>query len=491
MADHGLNLHPADRARLRSRSRGDRDVGLAHPYRKSIVVAFLIAGDLAAALAAISCTDFLMRTAGLPPQQPQHVSVLLLVLAFFAVGLYTGCGPGPYERFRQRTVGIAGFVAIWTIGTMAGHNVVDFLIPQIVTAICLLLIGHYMESVTRAFLIHVDLWGAPTVLVGTADECRRLGRLLACKPELGLKPIAFIEAAGAPQAECGMFALPVIGTTIEIARIGPRAEIEVAIFARASDLAAVPRDCPLFAGPCRFMLLEDIHNFQGPWVRTWALETMIGVEIRRDLRSKQSKLLKRIFDLLIAIPAALLVLPAIALAALLIKLIDPGPVFHVQKRLGRDGKIVAVLKLRTMYVDSERLLEEHLRRNPQARAEWQRFFKLRHDPRIVPIIGSFLRRSSADELPQLWNVIRGDMSLVGPRPLPAYHAEQFDAEFRLLRTSVPPGITGLWQVSCRSDGDLEVLRERDLFYIRNWSPWLDFYILLQTVPAVLAAKGAR
>jgi len=491
MADHGLNLHPADGAQLRSRGRRDRDVGLAHPHRKSIVVAFLIAGDLAAALAAISCAVLLMRIAGLPWQQPQHVSVLLLVLAFFAVGLYTGCGPGPYERFRQRTIGIAVFVAVWTIGTMAERNIFDLLVPQVLTATCLLLAGHYVEAVTRAVLIHADLWGAPTVLIGAADECRALGRLLACKPELGLKPIALIEAAEAMQSEGGLFTLPVIGTTIDIARIGPRAEIEVAIFTRASELAAVPRDCPVFAGPCRFMLLEDIHNLQGPWVRTWTLETMIGVEIRRDLRSKQSQLLKRIFDLLIAVPAALLVLPAIALAALLIKAVDPGPVFHIQKRVGRDGTVVAVLKLRTMYADSERLLEEHLRCNPQARAEWQRFFKLRQDPRILPIIGSFLRRSSADELPQLWNVIRGDMSLVGPRPLPPYHAEQLDAEFRLLRTSVPPGITGLWQVSCRSDGDLEVLRERDLYYIRNWSPWLDFYILLQTVPAVLMAKGAR
>jgi Undecaprenyl-phosphate galactose phosphotransferase WbaP len=491
MADEGLNLHPVGSARLRSRSRRDRDSGLVYLYRKPIVVASLICGDLAAALVAISCIHLLIRMTGLPSPAPRHVAASFVVLAFFVVGLYTGSGPGPYERFRQRTIGIAGFIAISTIATLPERNVVAFIIAQSAEAVCLLLIGHYIEATTRGLLIYIDLWGASTVLVGPPADCRKLAHLLARKPDLGLTTIGLIRTADASNSEGGPFPLPVIGTTADFDSIRPRSEIEVALFAITSELAAVPRDCPVFAPSCRFMLLEDIHNSQGLWVRTRLIDTMIGIEIRRNLCSWQNRLLKRTFDILVAVPIALLVLPAVALAALVIKLVDPGPAFYVQKRIGHNGTTVRVLKLRTMYVDSEQLLEEHLRRDPQARAEWQRFFKLRRDPRVLPIIGNFMRRSSTDELPQLWNVICGDMSLVGPRPLPSYHAEQFDEEFRSLRIGVLPGITGLWQVSSRSDGDLQILREQDLFYIRNWSPWLDFYILLQTIPAVLGAKGAR
>jgi lipopolysaccharide/colanic/teichoic acid biosynthesis glycosyltransferase len=321
--------------------------------------------------------------------------------------------------------------------------------------------------------MHFDLWGASTVLVGTSGQCRDLAQLLTRKSELGLTPIGLIGTAD-DDASTGLFSLPLIGTTADFASIKPRAEIEVAIFATATGFAAIQRDSRLLAQPC-------MH----------ALDTMLGIETPRTPCSMQSRPFKRMLDIVLTVPLALLALPVVALAAISIKLIDPGPAFFVQERIGHRGRLVNMHKLRTMYANSNRLLEEHLNRNPQARAEWQRFFKLRDDPRILPIIGNFLRRSSIDELPQLWNVIRGDMSLVGPRPLPAYHAEQLDEEFRSLRASVRPGITGLWQVSSRSDGDLQVLKEQDLFYIRNSSFWLDVYIMLQTLPAVLGARGAR
>jgi lipopolysaccharide/colanic/teichoic acid biosynthesis glycosyltransferase len=143
-----------------------------------------------------------------------------------------------------------------------------------------------------------------------------------------------------------------------------------------------------------------------------------------------------------------------------------------------------------MRVDGDSLLKDWFRVHPEDREHWNLHFKLQQDPRILPVIGRLLRRTSLDELPQLWSVLRGRMSLVGPRPLPDYHLEQFSSEFRTLRTRVLPGLTGLWQVSARSDGDLKVQEALDTYYIRNWSPWMDLYIVARTFAAVVRGRGA-
>jgi lipopolysaccharide/colanic/teichoic acid biosynthesis glycosyltransferase len=210
---------------------------------------------------------------------------------------------------------------------------------------------------------------------------------------------------------------------------------------------------------------------------------------RRPTQSDQW--LKRGLDLALVVLAAAVFLPLVGLAALAIQLVDRGPVFYAQERRGLGGRRIRVWKLRTMYCDSAARLERHLAANPAAREEWNRFFKLRHDPRALPWIGGLLRRSSIDELPQIWNLLVGEMTLVGPRPLPDYHLAAFDGAFRHQRQAVVPGLTGLWQVGARSDGDAAVMRRLDGFYIANQSTALDLHILLRTIAVVLTGRGAR
>ena len=466
------------------------DAGFADRFRKPIVAATLAFGDVLAAIAAISLSRALIGMTGAQPPGPKHLLIAFLILAFFCVRLYTGCGPSPYERFRLRTIGIVGFVVIeLLVEAPNGQPGLLLLVTGFSDALHLLIFGHYVEAMIRTLLIHLDLWGASVALVGCGDNSRKLAQLLVHQPSLGLRPIGFIETSRDRDLRNAALPLPLIGAIADLGRIGPH--VEFAIFNSADELSALTSAPQAWLSSCRFLLVEDVHDFQISWLRTRMLGEAIGIEIRRDLCLRHNQVLKRAIDILFAIPIALLVWPIILVLAFAIKLVDPGPAIYVQERVGRNSTTLRTLKLRTMYADAEQRLEEHLCRDPQARAEWQRFFKLAHDPRVLPIIGNFMRHTSLDELPQLWNVIRGDMSLVGPRPFPAYHMNSFDYEFRIIRVSVQPGITGMWQVSSRSNGDLQVQKAQDLFYIRNWSIWLDIYILLQTVIVVLNGKGAK
>lgn len=250
------------------------------------------------------------------------------------------------------------------------------------------------------------------------------------------------------------------------------------------DLAAMRRK---FA---EVILLCDTPNLKVSGLRHADVGGEIGIRLTTSGSSFNSDLVRRIFDLAIAIPAAIVVTPFIAFAAAAIYAIDPGPVFFRHTREGRSGKPVHVLKLRTMYQDAEQRLEALFRDNPAMRAEWLSHFKLKDDPRVLPVIGHMLRSSSIDELPQLANIMAGQMAFVGPRPFPEYHLSAMDSEFRDKRRSVTPGLTGLWQISERSDADIERQQQLDEFYIDNRSLWFDFHILLSTIPAVLKGKGA-
>jgi lipopolysaccharide/colanic/teichoic acid biosynthesis glycosyltransferase len=166
------------------------------------------------------------------------------------------------------------------------------------------------------------------------------------------------------------------------------------------------------------------------------------------------------------------------------------PAANARHRIGRGGAVFRVPKLRTMYTGAAHDLDRTLSLQPDLEREWRESYKLRRDPRIVRGVGPVLRRFSIDELPQLWSVLKGDMSLVGPRPLPTYHLDAFTESFRRLRQQVRPGLTGLWQISARGNGNPAACEALDSYYIHNWSPWLDLYILGKTVWAVVNGRGA-
>ena len=258
------------------------------------------------------------------------------------------------------------------------------------------------------------------------------------------------------------------------------------------DCERLPRDAAALyrLGARQVLVITRLGEFPTFGLQVRNADCFVALELNGQ-PSDYSKELKRAIDLVLALALLLLAAPIIGLLALAIKLADPGPAFYGQWRVGRYGRPIRILKLRTMYRDAEQRLERVLASDPDLRKHWQRHFKLAQDPRILPHVGSLMRRASLDELPQLWNVIRGDMSLVGPRPFPAYHMDAFDPEFRALRATVPPGLTGLWQISSRSNGDLDVQRAEDCFYIKNRSLWLDLYILIATLPAVIGATGAK
>ena len=194
---------------------------------------------------------------------------------------------------------------------------------------------------------------------------------------------------------------------------------------------------------------------------------------------------KRFVDIVVSAAMILLLLPAFLLTALLIKLTSPGPVFFIQKRLGLNKRHFGIYKFRTMVVDAEKRMKEIEHLNEVSGP----VFKIKNDPRITPI-GKFLRKTSIDELPQLLNVLKGDMSLVGPRPLPLRDYEGFSEDWQRRRFSVRPGVTCLWQIGGRSDISFRQWMELDLQYIDKWSLLLDLKILLKTIPAVLKGSGA-
>ncbi len=220
-----------------------------------------------------------------------------------------------------------------------------------------------------------------------------------------------------------------------------------------------------------------------------SFDGLAALEMVNQRRMWALRMEKWFLDHLLAVTAFVLLSPFFLLVPVLIKLTSRGPVFYRQTRLGKKGRPIRVWKFRSMYADADDRLKAILESDPVRRAEWEANFKLADDPRVTPL-GKFLRKTSIDEFPQLFNVFAGDMALVGPRPIVEGEVPFYGSAYETF-ASVKPGITGLWQASGRSDTDYARRVALDVHYVLNWSPWMDIWILFRTVSAVLFMRGAR
>lgn len=451
--------------------------------------------DIAALVASIGIA-FLTRWLLSPLAPKLYLELLPLVLlypvAFSWAGLYPGYGLGPVELLRrmQRSLTFVSLLLLASTFLFRSGSVVSRFI--VILSWCLMLaFVPLARAGFQALVSHKSWWGRPVLILGAAKTAELIVRRLRQNPGLGLRPIGSLDDdAKTHGLQCG--GVPIIGALSRAPQLAQEYKLTHVIVAMPGlSRRRLTQVVEEYTRPFSHVsLVPDLLGLSSLWVSTHDMQGILGLQLQQQLLSRWSRFLKRLMDLALSVPAIVLLGPFILILGGLVKVFSPGPAFYAQAREGLNGRIIRVWKIRTMVVNADDALKKHLAENPEAQVEWDHYMKLRQDPRIVPVVGKVLRRLSLDELPQLWNIVRGDMSLVGPRPFPEYHLERFSQSFRTLRHRVPPGLTGLWQVSARSEGDLGIQEELDTYYIRNWSLWLDIYLLARTITAVFRGAGA-
>lgn len=361
----------------------------------------------------------------------------------------------------------------------------------LLTWVSVLIFVPIFRMLTKILLNYFKLWRRDTIIIGDGKNALEAWAAISGEKNLGFQVVSFVSANNTSTPPKLLNGIPVVNfSPNEFHKIlDNQIQFIIALEAHESELrdnwlrnfmingyryvSVIPslRGMPLDSTDMSFIFSHEVMIFR----------------VHHNLAKKSSQILKRLFDIIVASLIIILILPLLVYIALKIKS-DNGNVIFGHERIGKGGKPFKCLKFRSMVTNSHDVLKELLENDAAAKAEWNNTFKLKHDPRITPI-GHFLRKTSLDELPQLFNVIKGDMSLVGPRPIISEELGRYSdkVDYYLLSK---PGMTGLWQVSGRSDVDYDTRVYFDAWYVKNWSMWNDIAILFKTIGVVLNRDGA-
>jgi Undecaprenyl-phosphate galactose phosphotransferase WbaP len=419
------------------------------------------------------------------------------------LGLYPGCGLDSVEQLRRHTYSVLftlAILAVCALGFQIGDRLSRLLL--VLAFLGLLVLAPFARYFIKRYLKKLGLWGKPVVILGYKEAGRNVTELLNQSWTLGYNPVAIFDyhldvPSGSGEA--------VDGQQYEKAYESPR--LEKFVLTEATDLAREHNvDTAIFAMPNtrreqltrlitlasvsfqHILVIPNLGGITNSAVVARNLAGTFAVEIKYNLLNPWALRAKRAADVVATLVGGALILPFILVLTLLIYLESGAPVFYVDRRMGQDGKLFPCVKFRTMVPDAEAVLQRILHEDAELREEYAKYHKLRDDPRVSRV-GRFLRKTSLDELPQLWNVLRGEMSLVGPRPyLPRESKEIGVTQAEILR--VPPGITGPWQVAGRNLTSFSERVQMDAVYIRDWSMWLDIVLLARTARTLLLERGA-
>jgi len=415
--------------------------------------------------------------------------LLAFILIFQIMSLYPGISLAPAEELRRFCIGSfiahGGIILSRYIEKHEWDSITAALIISFVFSTVFLLTA---RSVTR-WLLHITrLGGIPAVLYGSGDTGKLVADCLLGSIRTGYVPVLILDSG--PDGVNEYKNIPIIHDTSIGPEIVRRYKIRMAMVAMPElDNKSLKHLMNTSVSAFRYSVY--VHDFVGAtniWMSVRDLGGVLGLSTSNKLKMAWNLWIKRFMDLAIVIIGGILILPLLLIVALLVRLSSPGPVLYGHKRLGINGKHFTAYKFRSMVTDAPERLQKLLESDPAIKEEWEKNHKLQNDPRVT-VIGRFLRRTSMDEFPQLLNILKGEMSLVGPRPIVdeevIRYGEDFDRIF-----SVKPGLTGMWQVSGRSGTDYDSRVLYDTYYLQSWSVWLDIWILFMTFGAVIRGKGA-
>ncbi|BDA88568.1 undecaprenyl-phosphate galactose phosphotransferase WbaP [Klebsiella pneumoniae subsp. pneumoniae] len=343
---------------------------------------------------------------------------------------------------------------------------------------------------TKRLLDSMGLWRRDTWIIGSDSNAREAYKAISSERNLGLVIVGFVASDGGIPVGGTIEQIPVIENDVDwLLNIDKKTQFIVAVEAHQSEMRNTWLRNFMIKG---FRYVSVIPTLRGMPLDSTDMSFIFSHEVmifrvQQNLAKWSSRIIKRIFDIVGSLCIIIILSPALIYISRKVK-VDGGPAIYGHERIGKDGRPFKCLKFRSMVVNSKDVLEQLLATDVDARKEWDATFKLKNDPRITKI-GGFLRRTSLDELPQLFNVLKGEMSLVGPRPIITAELERYNEEVDYYLLS-KPGMTGLWQVSGRSDVDYETRVYLDAWYVKNWSMWNDIAILFKTIAVVLKKDGA-